>query len=209
MEIWVVIDYAPVIFTSRFNQNVLSKREHFRFLSGDPSSTCFIVASRWGRVLLIYALAVHGTNLKALTVWVPRYPSIASSQGSQQTFRLKLAAFNSVSIYMTLEWGTRAKSNITDCDALLSQNLLSESLPCVFRLRVYYVRVFSLVVFSSNLSGFVYKFSAVDQFLCPIFKKQRRRFLLVKLCTGNVNIFLYCEFICKFSFANMYFPTHV
>ena len=150
--------YAPVIFTSRFNQNVLSKRKHFRFLSGDPSSTYFIVASRWGRVLLNYALAVRGTNLnceKSNGQWVPPYPNIASSKGSQQTFRLKLAAFNSVSIYMTLEWGTRAKSNITDCDALLSQNLLSDSLPCVFRLRVYYVRVFSLVVFSSNLSGFV------------------------------------------------------
>ena len=92
---------------------------------------------------------------------------------------------------------------------MLSQNVLSDSLPCVFRLRIYYVRVFSLVVFSSNLSGFVNKFSPVDQFLCPIFKKQRRRFLLVKLRTGNVNIFLYCVFICKFSFSNMYFPTRV
>ena len=55
----------------------------------------------------------------------------------------------------------------------------------------------------------MYKFSPVDQFLCPIFKKQRRRFLLVKPCTGNVSIFLYCVFICKFSFSNMYFPTRV
>ena len=39
-------------------------------------------------------------------------------------------------------------------------------------------------------------------------KKQRRRFrfLPVKLCTIKVNIFLYCEFICKFSFSSMYFP---
>ena len=43
MEIWVVIDYAPVIFASRFSENVFSKREHFRFLSGDPSSASFIV----------------------------------------------------------------------------------------------------------------------------------------------------------------------
>ena len=62
---------------------------------------------------------------------------------------------------------------------------------------------------SSNLSGFVFKLSSVDQFLCPCFKKQRRRFLPVKLCTVQVNVFLYCEFICRFSFSNMYFPTHV
>ena len=43
MEIWVVIDYAPVIFASRFNENVLSKRKHFRFLSGELSSASFIV----------------------------------------------------------------------------------------------------------------------------------------------------------------------
>ena len=40
-------------------------------------------------------------------------------------------------------------------------------------------------------------------------RKKRRRFLPVKLCTGKVNIFLYCEFICKFSLSNMYFPTRV
>ena len=50
---------------------------------------------------------------------------------------------------------------------------------------------------SSNLSGFVYKFSPVDQFLCPLFKKQRRRFLPVKLCTIKVNIFHYSDFFCK------------
>ena len=73
------------------------------------------------------------------------------------------------------------------------------------------MRVFisSLVVLSSNLSGFLNKFSPVDQFLCPLFKKQRRRFLPVKLCTVKVKIFLYCEFICKFSFSNIYFPTRV
>ena len=56
---------------------------------------------------------------------------------------------------------------------------------------------------------FLNKFSPVDQFLCPLFKKQRRRFLPVKLCTVKVKIFLYCEFICKFSFSNIYFPTRV
>ena len=73
------------------------------------------------------------------------------------------------------------------------------------------MRVFisSLVVLASNLSGFLNKFSPVDQFLCPLFKKQRRRFLPVKLCTVKVKIFLYCEFICKFSFSNIYFPTRV
>ena len=73
------------------------------------------------------------------------------------------------------------------------------------------MRVFisSLVVLSSNLSGFLNKFSPVDQFLCPLFKKQRRRFLPVKLRTVKVKIFLYCEFICKFSFSNIYFPTRV
>ena len=71
------------------------------------------------------------------------------------------------------------------------------------------VFISSLVVLSSNLSGFLNKFSPVGQFLCPLFKKQRRRFLLVKLCTAKVKIFLYCEFICKFSFSNIYFPTRV
>ena len=67
----------------------------------------------------------------------------------------------------------------------------------------------SLVVLSSNLSGFLNKPSPVDQFLFPLFKKQRRRFLPVKLNTVKVKIFLYYEFICKFSFSNIYFPTHV
>ena len=49
---------------------------------------------------------------------------------------------------------------------------------------------------SSNLSGFAYKFSPVDQFLCSLFKRQRRRFLPVKLCT-------------VYSFSKMYFLTHV
>ena len=62
---------------------------------------------------------------------------------------------------------------------------------------------------SSNLAGFVSKFSPVDQFFCRLFKKERCRFLPVKLCTVKVNIFLYREFICKFSFSGMYFPTHV
>ena len=53
------------------------------------------------------------------------------------------------------------------------------------------------VIMSSNLSGFVYKFGPVDQFLCSLFKKQRRRFLPVKLCTINVNIFHYSDFFCK------------
>ena len=46
---------------------------------------------------------------------------------------------------------------------------------------------FSLVFLLSNLSGFVYKFCPVNQFLCPLFKKRRCRFLLVKLCTVKVN----------------------
>lgn len=50
------------------------------------------------------------------------------------------------------------------------------------------VFILSLVVSSSNLSGFAYKFNLVDQFLCSLFKKQRRRFLPVKLCTVKVNI---------------------
>ena len=64
----------------------------------------------------------------------------------------------------------------------------------------------SLVVLSSNLSGFLNKSSPVDQFF---FQKQRRSFLPVKLCTVKVKIFLYCEFICKFSFSNTHFHTHV
>ena len=58
---------------------------------------------------------------------------------------------------------------------------------------------------SSNLSGFVYKFGPVDQFLCPLFKKQRRRFLPVKLCTIKVVTFfvsvssLICIFLLMFS----------
>ena len=67
----------------------------------------------------------------------------------------------------------------------------------------------SLVVLSSNLSGCLNKFSPVDQFLCSLFKKQRRRFLPVKLYTVKVKIFLYCELICKFSFSNIYFHTYV
>ena len=67
----------------------------------------------------------------------------------------------------------------------------------------------SLVVLSSNLSGFLNKSNPVDQFLCPLFKKQRRSFLPVKLYTVKVKIFLYCEFICKFLFSNIYFHTHV
>ena len=49
----------------------------------------------------------------------------------------------------------------------------------------------------NNWSGFVHKSSPVDQFLCPLFKKQRRRFLPVKLCTIKVNIFHYSDFFCK------------
>ena len=120
---------------------------------------------------------------------------------------------------MTLECGIRAESNINDCDALLSRNLLSDSFLCVFRLRVSYLRVFLLfisrlyrvlvvdvctvawcyVVMSRNLSGFVHKLSHVDQFLCPHFKKQRRRFLPEELRTVKLNIFLHCEFICQCS----------
>ena len=44
----------------------------------------------------------------------------------------------------------------------------------------------------------MYKFSPVDQFLCPLYKKQPRRFLPVKLCTVKVNIFFYSDFICKY-----------
>ena len=49
----------------------------------------------------------------------------------------------------------------------------------------------------------------MDQFLCPHFKKQRRRFFPVKLCTVRVNIFLYCKFICRSPFSNVHIPTHV
>ena len=67
------------------------------------------------------------------------------------------------------------------------------------------VFILSLVVSSSNLSGFVYKFNLVDQFLCSLFKKQRRRFLPVKLCTVKVNIILslfvsFRSLICIFLF---------
>ena len=44
---------------------------------------------------------------------------------------------------------------------------------------------------SRNLSGFVHKLSHVDQFLCPHFKKQRRRFLPEELRTVKLNIFLH------------------
>ena len=36
-------------------------------------------------------------NLKALTVWEPRYPNKASSKGSQQSLRVKLAFFKFIS----------------------------------------------------------------------------------------------------------------
>ena len=49
----------------------------------------------------------------------------------------------------------------------------------------------------------------VGQYLCPLIRKQRCHFFPVKLCTVKVNFFLYCEFICKFSFSDMYFPTHI
>ena len=42
-------------------------------------------------------------NLKALTLWEPRYPNRASSKGSQQRLRVKLAFFNSISLHMSLE----------------------------------------------------------------------------------------------------------
>ena len=62
------------------------------------------------------------------------------------------------------------------------------------------MRVFisSLVVLSSNLSGFLNKFSPVGQFLCPLFKKQRRRFLLVKLCTAKVKFFFIVSLFVSF-----------
>ena len=52
---------------------------------------------------------------------------------------------------------------------------------------------------SSNLSGFVYKLSPVDQFLCPLFKKQRRRFFPVKQCTVKVNDFKLVTFFVSVS----------
>ena len=61
---------------------------------------------------------------------------------------------------------------------------------------------------SRNLPGFVYEFSHLDQFLSQLLKKQGCDFLPLKLCTIKVNISLYYEFICKFSFSDMYFPTH-
>ena len=51
----------------------------------------------------------------------------------------------------------------------------------------------------------MYNFSPLDQFLCPLFKKQRLCFSPVKQCTVKVYIFL----ICKFSLSNIYFPPRV
>ena len=51
----------------------------------------------------------------------------------------------------------------------------------------------------------MYNFSPLDQFLCPLFKKQRLCFSPVKQCTVRVHIFL----ICKFSLSNIYFPPRV
>ena len=64
---------------------------------------------------------------------------------------------------------------------------------------------------SSNFTGFVYKFSPVDQYLCPLFKNQdcQFHFSLVKLCTLELKIFHNCEFACKFLISDMYFLTHV
>lgn len=58
------------------------------------------------------------------------------------------------------------------------------------------------------LRGVICQVLRMNLVLC---KKQRRRFrfLPVKLCTIKVNIFLYCEFICKFSFSNFFFSTHI
>ena len=53
------------------------------------------------------------------------------------------------------------------------------------------------VIMLSNWSGFVHKSSPVDQFLCPLFTKQRRGFLPVELCKVKINIFLFSDFICK------------
>ena len=52
----------------------------------------------------------------------------------------------------------------------------------------------------NNLSGFVNEFSPVDQCLCPLFKKQRRRFhfWLAKLCTVKVKIFFTVSFFVSF-----------
>ena len=36
-------------------------------------------------------------------VWVTQYLNDASSEGSQQTFRLELVAFNSIALYIMLE----------------------------------------------------------------------------------------------------------
>ena len=51
---------------------------------------------------------------------------------------------------------------------------------------------------SSNLGGFLHKFSPVDQCSHPLLRKQRRRFRfsLVKLRTVKVNIFfLECSIV--------------
>ena len=37
------------------------------------------------------------------------------------------------------------------------------------------------------------------------FEKERRRFFAFKAMHFKVNIFLYCEFICKFSFSCVFF----
>ena len=60
-----------------------------------------------------------------------------------------------------------------------------------------------------NYVEYFVRICSMDQFLCPHFKKQRRRFFPVKLCTVRVNIFLYCKFICKSPFSNVHIPTHV
>ena len=63
---------------------------------------------------------------------------------------------------------------------------------------------------SSNLSVFSYfspvKFSYVHFLRSSVVIFV---FLPVKPNTVKVNIFLYCEFVWKFSFSNMYFPAHV
>ena len=66
LEIWVVIDCALVIFTSRYNENILFERKHFRFLVvGDLSLKW---AAQWvllrQRVSLLRLAEVGVTELR-------------------------------------------------------------------------------------------------------------------------------------------------
>ena len=122
--------------TFNFNSGDIHRTRVYKVIRSNQQSPTLNV-NNWTIIWKLYGL-------------VPRYLSNATSEGSRQTFRLELAACNSISLYMMLEWGTRAWSNIIACDTLLSRNLLSCCFQCVFHLRVNYLRVLffvSLVIY--------------------------------------------------------------